>query len=150
MHIWVDADACPGIVKDILFRASKRCEIPVTLVANQSISVPGSDLINCIVVSHGADVADSHIVEIMSSGDLVVTADIPLADRVVEKGGQALDPRGELLTEANVKSRLATRDFMEGLRGSGIETGGPAPYTQKDGQAFANQLDRILTKLKRS
>ena len=94
----------------------------------------------------GADVADGHIVDVMSSGDLVVTADIPLAARVVEKGGQALDPRGELLTEANVKTRLATRDFMESLRGSGIETGGPAAFTQKDGQAFANQLDRILTK----
>lgn len=146
MHIWVDADACPGIVKDILFRASKRCEIPLTLVANQSIGIPKSDWIECVVVSHGADVADGHIVDVMSSGDLVVTADIPLAARVVEKGGQALDPRGELLTEANVKTRLATRDFMESLRGSGIETGGPAAFTQKDGQAFANQLDRILTK----
>jgi uncharacterized protein YaiI (UPF0178 family) len=146
MHIWVDADACPATVKDILFRASKRCQIRVTLVANQSIAVPRSELVNCIVVAHGADVADSHIVEIMSAGDLVVTADIPLAAKVVEKGGDALDPRGELLTQANVAARLALRDFMDGLRGSGVETGGPAAFSQKDGQTFANQLDRILTK----
>lgn len=147
MHIWVDADACPSLVKDILFRASKRRQIPVTLVANQSIAVPPSKLIDCVVVAHGADVADARIVELMSAGDLVVTGDVPLAARVVEKGGRAIDPRGQLLTEANIGGRLAMRDFLDGLRSGGVETGGPSTFTQKDGQAFANQLDRILSKL---
>lgn len=144
MQIWVDADACPGSVKDVLFRAARRCEIPVTLVANQSISVPQSDLINCIVVAHGADVADSHIVEIMSAGDLVITADIPLADRVIKKGGVALDPRGEVLDKDNIGSRLAMRNLMESVRSSGMPTPGPKPFSQKDTQAFANSLDGIL------
>lgn len=145
MQIWVDADACPSPVKDILFRASKRCGIPVTLVANQSISVPQSELISCIVVAHGADVADSLIVETMSEGDLVVTADIPLADRVIQKNGTALDPRGELLNKENIGSRLAMRDLMESIRGGGGETRGPKSFNQKDTQAFANALDRILS-----
>ena len=144
MQIWVDADACPGSVKDILFRAAKRCELPVTLVANQSISVPQSDFIKCIVVAHGADVADTHIVEIMSEGDLVVTADIPLADRVIKKGGFALNPHGEVLDKDNIGSRLAMRNLMESVRSSGMPTPGPKPFGQKDTQAFANSLDRIL------
>ncbi len=144
MHIWVDADACPAPVKEVLFRAAKRCEVPVTLVANQSIAVPREELIQCIVVAHGADVADHHIVEQMAPGDLVITADIPLADRVVRAGGRALDPRGELLTQANIGARLAMRDLMDGLRGTGLETGGPRAFSSRDVQAFANQLDRLL------
>ena len=146
MHIWVDADACPTDVKEILFRAAQRCGIPLTLVANQSLKVPKSDLINCLVVAHGADVADHRIAEDMSPGDLVITADIPLAARVVENGGRALEPRGELLDKSNVAARLVLRDFMDGLRGSGIETGGPSPFTKKDARAFANQLDKILAR----
>ena len=120
----------------------------MTLVANQSIAVPHSELIECIVVAHGADVADSHIVEHMSAGDLVITADIPLAARVVEKGGTAIDVRGEALTKETIGSRLAMRDLMDSMRSGGIETRGPKPFGQKDIQAFANSLDRILAKLK--
>ena len=147
MQIWIDADACPAPVKDIAFRTSRRTGIPVTLVANQSIGVPDSKLINCVVVAHGADVADSHIVEHLTAGDLVITADIPLAARVVEKGGVAIDVRGETLTTANIGSRLAARDLMESLRSSGMETRGPKPFGPKDVQAFANSLDRMLAKL---
>ncbi|MFK7821358.1 MAG: YaiI/YqxD family protein [Planctomycetaceae bacterium] len=148
MHIWIDADACPGQVKEIIFRTSDRTGLPVTLVANQSIAVPRSELIDCVVVSHGADVADSYIVEHLVSGDLVITADIPLAARVVEKGGTAIDVRGETLDKATIGSRLAMRDLMESMRSSGMETRGPKPFGQKDVQAFANALDRILAKLR--
>ena len=148
MHVWIDADACPGQVKEIIFRMSDRTGLSVTLVANQSIAVPKSELIECIVVAHGADVADSHIVDQMSAGDLVVTADIPLAARVVEKGGTAIDVRGETLDKATIGSRLAMRDLMESMRSSGMETRGPKPFGQKDVQAFANALDRILATLR--
>lgn len=144
MHIWIDADACPGQVKDIVFRLSDRTGLPVTLVANQSIHVPQSEIINCVVVAHGADVADSHIVDQMSSGDLVITADIPLAARVIEKGGTAIDVRGETLTKESIGSRLAMRDLMESIRSSGMPTPGPKPFGKKDVQAFANALDQFI------
>ncbi len=146
MHIWIDADACPTQVKDIVFRLSKRTGIPVTLVANQSIGIPQSDLIDCVVVAHGADVADSHIVDEMAPGDLVVTADIPLADRVIKKGGTAIDVRGEMLTKETIGSRLAMRNLMESIRNSGMPTRGPKPYGQKDVQAFANAIDQFISR----
>ncbi len=148
MHVWIDADACPSLVKDVVFRTSKRLGLRVTLVANQSIAVPESKLINCVVVADGADVADSHIVEHMSPDDLVVTGDIPLAGRVVEKGGTAIDVRGEVLDRATIGSRLAMRDLMESMRSSGMETRGPKPFSSRDVQAFANSLDRIVAKLR--
>lgn len=144
MHIWIDADACPGQVKDIVFRLSDRTGLPVTLVANQSIHVPRSEIITCVVVADGADVADSHIVDQMSAGDLVITADIPLAARVIEKGGTAIDVRGETLTKDTIGSRLAMRNLMESARSSGIPTRGPRPFGQKDVQAFANSLDQFI------
>ena len=146
MHVWIDADACPSLVKDVVFRTSKRLGLRVTLVANQSIGIPQSKLINCIVVADGADVADSHIVDHMSHGDLVVTGDIPLAARVVDKGGTAIDVRGEVLDQATIGSRLAMRDLMESMRSGGMETRGPKPFSSKDVQAFANSLDRIIAK----
>ena len=145
--IWIDADACPGVIKDIIFRASKRLQISVVLVANQSIRVPESKLITAITVRDGADIADNTIVEKMQRDDIVVTGDIPLAARVVEKGGVAIGTRGELFDDATVQSRLATRNMMEQFRAAGMETSGPKPLSQKDSQAFANQLDRLLTKL---
>lgn len=145
MQIWVDADACPGEIRTLLFRAADRRKTRVTLVANQPLSTPHSEFISSIRVSSGPDVADQRIVELVSPGDLVVTADIPLAAQVVEKGGQALDPRGELYTAENVGARLAARNLMEELRGGGEITGGPSNYTAKDKQTFANQLDRWLT-----
>lgn len=148
MHIWIDADACPSLVKDVVFRTSRRLKLHVTLVANQSIAVPESPLICCVVVADGADVADSHIVDQMTAGDLVITADIPLAARVVEKGGTAIDVRGEVLDKATIGSRLAMRDLMESMRSGGMETRGPKPFGQKDVQAFANSLDRIVARLR--
>lgn len=146
MRIWVDADACPNVIKDILFRAAERVRLPLTLVANQPIRTPASAYIRSVQVAGGFDVADKHIAEQVEPGDLVVTADIPLAAAVVEKGAQALDPRGELYTEANVRQRLTLRNFMDELRSSGVDTGGPAALNQRDRQAFANQLDRVLAK----
>ncbi|MBE9548617.1 MAG: YaiI/YqxD family protein [Proteobacteria bacterium] len=146
MKIWVDADACPVVIKEILFRAAERTGMQVTLVANQSIQVPASRNISFIQVSSGFDVADDEIVKRLDPGDLVITADIPLADEVIEKGGHALNPRGELYTSDNIKARLNMRDFMETMRSSGIQTGGPPPLSQADRQAFANQLDRILAR----
>ncbi|HEV2321227.1 MAG TPA: YaiI/YqxD family protein [Gammaproteobacteria bacterium] len=146
MKIWVDADACPKAIKEILFRAAKRAAVQVTLVANQSLRTPVSQHIKSLQVSSGFDVADNEIVKQVQAGDLVITADIPLAAQVVDKGAHALNPRGELYTSDNIKARLNLRDFMATLRDSGVSTGGPAPLSQSDRQAFANHLDRLLAK----
>ena len=144
MNIWVDADACPVVIKDILFRAAKRTGAQVTLVANQFINTPKSHHIKFIQVASGFDVADNEIVKRLAAGDLVITSDIPLAAEVIEKGGVTLSPRGELYTADNIKERLNMRDFMESLRSSGVDTGGPPPLSQSDRQSFANHLDRLL------
>ena len=146
MQIWVDADACPKVIKEILFRAANRVAVQVTLVANQAIPVPPSPHIRSIQVASGFDVADNYIVQQVSKGDLVITADIPLASEVIDKGGLALNPRGELYTVENIRQRLNMRDFMETMRASGIDTGGPPAFSQADRMAFANQLDRLLAK----
>ncbi|MFD2112765.1 YaiI/YqxD family protein [Thiorhodococcus fuscus] len=146
MHIWVDADACPRIIKDILFRAVERVGIGMTLVANQPMSVPPSRLIRAIQVSAGFDVADNEIVRRLEAGDLVITADIPLAAEVIAKGGHALNPRGQIYTRENIRERLNMRDFMETLRSTGVDTGGPASLGPRDKQAFANALDAFLAK----
>ncbi len=146
MRIWVDADACPNVIKEILFRAVERTQVPLTLVANQPTRIPLSLLVRQVQVSAGFDEADRRILELVEPGDLVITADIPLAAKVSEKGARALNPRGELYTEENVRERLAMRNFMDELRGSGVITGGPAVLSQSDRQAFANALDRLLTK----
>lgn len=146
MQIWVDADACPGVIKDILFRAAERTRVPVTLVANQPVRTGPSQYVRFVQVPAGFNVADERIVELMAPDDLVVTADIPLAAAVIGKGGVALNPRGELYTAENVRERLAMRNFMDELRGSGVDTGGPAALSQRDRQAFANQLDRLLAR----
>ena len=146
MKIWVDADACPVVIKDILYRAAERTKTQVTLVANQSLEIPASHHISFLQVSQGFDVADNEIVKRMESGDLVITSDIPLAADVIEKGGTALSPRGELYTTNNIRARLNMRDFMETLRSSGVNTGGPPALNQSDRKAFANHLDQILTK----
>jgi len=144
MQIWIDADACPRPIKDILFRAAERRKLMLILVANQPLRTPVSTYIKTIQVAAGFDVADNHIAQAVHAGDLVITADIPLAAAVIEKGAHALNPRGELYTEGNIKARLSMRNFMDELRGSGVNTGGPAPLSQSDRQAFANQLDRFL------
>ncbi|MFV1983261.1 MAG: YaiI/YqxD family protein [Thiohalomonadales bacterium] len=146
MELWVDADACPVVIKDIIFRAAKRTKVQVTLVANQFMQTPRSPNIKFIRVASGFDVADNEIVKRVHQDDLVITSDIPLAAEVIEKGGLALSPRGELFTTENIKQRLNIRDFMDTMRSSGIHTGGPPPLNQNDRQAFANHLDRILTK----
>ena len=146
MHIWVDADACPVVIKDILFKAAERTGVMLTLVANQSIRTPPFKNIRSLQVSAGFDVADNEIVKRVSSGDLVITSDIPLAAEVIEKGATALSSRGELFSAENVRARLNMRDFMETLRSSGIHTGGPPTLNQSDRMAFANHLDRILTR----
>lgn len=144
MKIWVDADACPLVIKEILFRAAVRTKTPLTLVANQPIRIPQSEFINFIQVERGFDVADKEIVKRVSRGDAVVTSDIPLANDAIEQGCVALSPRGELFTRDTIKARLTMRDFMDSLRSSGVETGGLAALSQKDRQAFANNLDKIL------
>ncbi len=144
MHIWIDADACPKPIKEILFRAAERTEIPLTLVANQPMRTPPSRHISTIQVPHGFDVADNYIAEKVEDGDLVITADIPLAADVIEKGGRAISFRGELYTTDNIKQRLSMRNFLDELRGSGVDTGGPSSFSHSDRMAFANQLDRIL------
>jgi len=149
MQIWIDADACPVVIKELLFRAAKRTQTKVTLVANQPMRTPRSEFIDSLLVPTGMNVADRRIVELTQPGDLVITADIPLAADVVDKGAQALNPRGELYTEANVGQRLASRNLLDELRGNGEITGGPSNFTAKDRQAFANQLDRWLTAAKR-
>lgn len=143
-QIWVDADACPGAVKEILFRAAERIRVRVTLVANQWLRTPPSPYVRSLQVPGGFDVADSAIVARVRPGDLVVTQDIPLAARVLEHGGIAVNPRGERYTPDNMAERLSMRDFMEELRGAGVQTGGPAAFHARDRQAFANQLDRWL------
>jgi uncharacterized protein YaiI (UPF0178 family) len=146
MHIWVDADACPAVIKEILFRAAVRTQVPVTLVANQALRTPPSPLIKSMQVPAGFDVADNRIVELAQPGDLVVTADIPLAAGAIDKGAIALNPRGTLYTTENIRETLSLRNFMADLRSSGVETGGPSSLSQSDRQAFANQLDRLLAR----
>ncbi|WP_428035521.1 YaiI/YqxD family protein [Amphritea sp.] len=149
MNIWVDADACPNVVKEILFRAAQRLGINTVLVANQLLRTPTSAFISAVQVAAGFDVADNYIVQHCNVGDLVITADIPLAAEVLEKGAHALNPRGEFYSPENIRQRLNMRDFMDQLRSSGIDTGGPAKLTQQDRQQFANQLDRFLAKQSR-
>jgi len=146
MKIWVDADACPVVIKDILFRAAERTGLQLTLVANRPVHIPASSYVKRLLVASGPDVADKEIVKLMSAGDLVITGDIPLAADVVEKGGYALNPRGELYSVDNIRARLNMRDFMDDLRASGIDTGGPPPLSKNDRQSFANNLDKILTR----
>ena len=145
MQIWVDAYACPGEIKELLFRAAKRTETKVTLVANQPLRTPRSEFIESLLVGGDMNAADRRIVELVKPGDLVITADIPLAADVVAAGAQALNPRGELYTDANIGERVAVRNLLDDLRGGGLVTGGPANFSAKDRQAFANQLDRCLT-----
>jgi len=149
MKIWIDADACPRVIKEILFRASQRLKVPVCLVANKSLAKHNTDLIESIVVADGFDVADDYIADHAAGEDLVITADIPLAARVVAKGGVALDPRGELYTEENVGERLSIRDLMMELRSGGLVQGGPAQFNLTDRQKFASSLDRLLTQMVR-
>ena len=148
MQIWVDADACPKPVKEILFRAATKREVMVTLVANQPLYTPPSKYIHTVQVPAGFDVADNEIVKRVAQGDLVVTADIPLASEVIEKHAIALNPRGELYTPENIRERLNMRDFMSELRDTGVQTGGHASYGNREKQAFANQLDRMLANAK--
>lgn len=145
MKIWVDADACPVAIKEILYRAANRTEIELTLIANQMLRVPPSPWIKALQVPSGFDVADRRIAQEVAAGDLVVTADVPLAAQVIAKGAVVIDPRGELLDKGNIQERLSMRNFMETLRNSGVETGGPASLSAADRQAFANQLDRLLS-----
>lgn len=146
MQVWVDADACPKVIKDILFRAADRLRVTLTLVANQPLRTPPSPYIKTVQVPAGFDVADDRIAGHVQPGDLVVTADIPLAASVIERGGHALDPRGAFYTRDNIREHLAMRNFMDGLRSSGVQTDGPSSFSQADRQAFANQLDRFLTR----
>ncbi len=146
MHIWVDADACPGVIKDILFRAAEREKLPLTLVANRLLRVPPSPYIRALQVPMGFDVADRHIAQAASAGDLVVTADIPLAAALVDKGVVALNPRGELYSADTIRERLAMRNLMEELRGAGVETNGPSALSQSDRQAFARQLGKLMAR----
>lgn len=146
MQIWVDADACPVVIKEILYRVAARLELPVTLVANQGLRVPPSRFVRTVQVPSGADVADQEIVRLLNPGDLVVTGDIPLAADVLTKGGYALNPRGEFYTKDNIAQQLSMRAFMEELRSGGVDTGGPAAFSQSDRQSFANSLDRHLQK----
>jgi len=146
MTIWVDADACPRVVRDILFRAAERCAVPLVLVANQSLPIPGSRYIRMRQVSSGFDVADNEIARSLKTGDLVITADIPLAAEAIDKQAEAVSPRGETFTPDNIRERLNMRDFMDTMRASGIASGGPPPLSASDRQAFANALDRYLAR----
>ncbi len=146
MKIWVDADACPSVIKDILYKAAERTGVRLTLVANRVLSIPLSPHIKFLLVPSGLDVADNEIVKRLSVGDLVITSDIPLAAEVVEKGGYGLNPRGELYSVDNIRTRLNIRDFMDTLRSSGIETGGPSTLSKKERQSFANNLDKYLSR----
>jgi len=146
MHIWVDADACPGVIKDILFRVAERTKLPLTLVANRLLRVPPSPYIRARQVPMGFDVADRHIMDEVAAGDLLITADMPLAAALIEKGAFALSPRGEFYSTENIRERLGMRDFMEGLRGAGVDISGPATLSQADRQAFARQLDLFLAR----
>ncbi len=147
MRIWIDADACPREIKEVLFRTGQRLGIEIIMVANQSMRAPNLDLVRVITVRDGADIADNTIVEQMQPGDIVITSDIPLAGRVVEKSGIAIGTRGEVFDDASVHGRLASRNVMEHMRSAGIETSGPKPLSQKDVQTFANALDRTLTRI---
>ena len=144
MNIWVDADACPGVIKEILFRAADRLQIRTTLVANQMLRTPPSPWIHALQVPDGFDVADNEIVARVEAGDVVVTADIPLAASVLDKGGLVITPHGERYTADNIRERLSMRSFMDELRSGGVQTGGPPPFSMADRQAFANALDRLL------
>jgi len=145
MTIWVDADACPVVIREILFRAARRTGVQLTLVANQAINTPSTPNIKSLQVSRGFDVADDEIVKRLVAGDLVITSDIPLAAEVIEKGGHALSPRGELHTTENIRARLNMRDFLDTMRSSGVDTrGGPPAFSQRDKQQFANKLDQYL------
>lgn len=144
MHIWVDADACPSVIKDILFRAAQRWQRSLTLVANQMLRTPPSQLIRSVQVPRGFDVADDYIVQHAGAGDLVITGDIPLAAQVLEKGAYVLNPRGERYTAETIRERLSMRDMMEDLRNAGVDTGGPAAFSQADRRAFANALDGLM------
>lgn len=146
MKIWVDADACPVVIKEIIYRAAERTGIETTLVANQPLRTPPSKHIKTLQVAAGFDVADNEIVKRVAEGDLVITSDIPLAAEVIEKGGHALSPRGERHTPENIRERLNMRDFMDTMRASGVQTGGPPALNQRDRQAFANELDKLLTR----
>ncbi|WP_111642891.1 YaiI/YqxD family protein [Marinimicrobium alkaliphilum] len=150
MPIWVDADACPTVIKDILYRAAERAQIPLTLVANQALRVPTSRYISAVQVSAGFDVADNEIVRRAQPGDLVITSDIPLAAELIEKGAQVLSPRGERFSPDSIKAKLTMRNFMDTMRSSGIHTGGPPAMNQTDRQQFANQLDRWIAKAKKA
>lgn len=150
IKIWVDADACPGPIKEILFRLADRMQLPVTLVANQFLRTPGSRYIKSIVVPAGFDVADNEIIKLLRPGDLVITADIPLAAEVIANGAAALNPRGEMYTKHNIQEALSMRKLMEELRNSGIETGGPSAFSQNDSHAFARQIDRWLQQQKQA
>ena len=150
MTIWVDADGCPAVICEILYRAANRVPVPLCLVANRALRPPPSPWIRAIRVPGGFDVADTRIVDDVEPNDLVITADIPLAARVIERGAQALNPRGELYTRENIRERLALRNFMEELRNTGVSTGGPPPLGNGDRKAFAAQLDRYLAKMPRS
>ncbi|HDT3001105.1 TPA: YaiI/YqxD family protein [Proteus mirabilis] len=149
MPIWVDADACPKVIKEILYRAADREKVVITFVANQRLSIPASSYLRTLQVSAGFDVADNEIVQRANQDDLVITADIPLAAEVIEKGAIALNPRGERYTESTIRERLNIRDFMDTMRASGIQTGGPASLSQRDRQLFANELDKWLLQQKR-
>ncbi len=144
MQIWVDADACPVVVKEILYRAAERKQIPLVLIANQPLSTPRSPYISSRRVESGFDVADNYIVAQVQPGDLVITADIPLAAEVLEKGGHAINPRGERYSHDTIRQKLTMRDFMDTMRASGIQGGGPPPLSQTDRRNFANELDRLL------
>lgn len=148
MQIWVDADACPQAIKDILYRTARRLAVRVTLVANRPLAVPRSPHIGAVHVARGFDVADRHIADRVEPGDVVVTGDVPLAAQVVERGAHAIGPRGEEFTAENVAEKLATRDLMDELRSAGLQTGGPAAHGDANRQAFANALDRLLTRLR--
>lgn len=146
MKIWIDADACPIVIKEILFRAAERTQIETTLVANQFISTPNSQYIKMMQVPSGFDVADNEIVRRAEAGDLIITSDIPLAAEVIDKGANALSPRGEQFTRDNIRARLNMRDFLDTLRSSGVHTGGPPPLGQNDRKKFADHLDKLLVK----
>ena len=146
MKIWVDADACPVVIKEILYRAAERVEVQMILVANRPLQIPQSPWVKFIQVASGLDVADNEIIKRLTAGDLVITSDIPLAAEVIEKGGIGLNPRGELYSVDNVRDRLSMRDFMDTLRSCGIDTGGPSAFSQSDRKSFASHLDKILSK----
>jgi hypothetical protein len=148
MRIWVDADACPGVIREILFRAAERRRLALILVANQALRVPPSQYVSAVQVAKGFDVADNHIVQALEPGDLVITADIPLAAEALAKGAYAINPRGERYSPDTIRERLVMRDFMDLMRGTGQVTGGPPPLSQGDRQAFANALDTLLTQLR--